>query len=639
MQRPDPFGPFLSHEDVRHRQLPNWRGGASVDDFLDAPDRAALTRRFSIGRVRLLVLLAVLVATTWVGRLIHLQLVAGADYRDQAEYNRVRQELLPASRGILFDRHGRRLTANEPNFLVRLTLKELPPEPAARRHLITGLARTIDLEAAVLEERLNHPNRQGSVLVAEGLSKETALRLATSYRETPGVSLTVAASRTYLLGPAASHLIGYLGKPTQPELNQGYAPTDTIGRSGLEAQYETVLKGRNGRREVERDSQNRTLRVIATEASIPGQNLRLTIDAELQTRLAEELDRMVRQLKAPGGAGIALDPRNGEILALVSSPHFDPNALTRGVSPDEFQRWTQDPQLPLFSRAVSGEYPSGSTIKPVIAAAALEERVITPSTVVVSTGGLTIGQWFFPDWKAGGHGPTSVSRAIADSVNTFFYTVGGGTEQFRGLGIDRMTAYARRFGLGRRLGIDLPGEADGFLPSKEWKERVKQERWYIGDTYHFAIGQGDLLVTPLQLATATAAVANGGTVYRPQLVRALTEPAGRVLSEFKPDVLERRAVSPASLTTVRQGMRQAVEGGSAQSLASLPVPVAGKTGTAQFGDGQRTHAWFTSFAPFTDPSLVLTVLVEGGGEGHAAALPVARNVLSWYFTRGSTASP
>jgi len=285
----------------------------------------------------------------------------------------------------------------------------------------------------------------------------------------------------------------------------------------------------------------------------------------------------------------------------------------------------------LFNRAISGEYPSGSTIKPVIAAAALEEGVITENTTVRSVGGITIGQWNFPDWRVGGHGIVDVRRAIAESVNTFFYYIGGGYQDFRGLGVDKIMKYGKLFGLDSQTGVDLAGEASGFLPTEEWKEKVKGEKWYIGDTYHLAIGQGDLLVTPLQVAAYTSAFANGGTLYRPHFVKRILSGSDQALKEVSIEPVRENFIDSHNIEIVRQGLRQSVTDGSSRRLQSVPVAVAGKTGTAQWSSKYPPHAWFTGFAPYDNPELVITILVEQGGEGSDTAVPIAEDYLKWYF--------
>jgi penicillin-binding protein 2 len=327
-----------------------------------------------------------------------------------------------------------------------------------------------------------------------------------------------------------------------------------------------------------------------------------------------------------------MNPQNGAILAMVSQPSFDNNSFSLGIKQADYDTLKNDPDTPLLNRAISGEYPSGSTIKPIIAAAALEEKIITPSTGFLSTGGLRVGQWFFPDWKAGGHGWTNVTKAIAESVNTFFYYIGGGYEDFVGLGVERIGQYLRAFGLGQPSNIDLTGESSGFVPTAEWKKQTIGEPWYIGDTYHLAIGQGYLLVTPLQVANYTSAFANGGRIYKPRVVQEILNNDGSVYEVKEPKIIAENMVSPENIETVRQAMRQTVVSGSAQSLKSLPVAVAGKTGTAQFDSRKPSHSWFTGFAPFDNPQMVLTVLVEEGGESTDSAVPIVKDFWQWYFS-------
>jgi penicillin-binding protein 2 len=316
------------------------------------------------------------------------------------------------------------------------------------------------------------------------------------------------------------------------------------------------------------------------------------------------------------------------VRALVSYPSYDGNSFSQPALRTQAAEAILDERQLLFNRAVSGTYPPGSTIKPFIAAGALAEDIITPGTTYQSTGGLSIGIWNFPDWKAGGHGTTNVTKAIAESVNTFFYLITGGDETRTGLGVKRTTNYLAKFGWGEPTGIDIPSEAAGFLPSPEWKEEVKDEHWYIGDTYHLAIGQGDVLVTPIQLAVSTASVANGGTVHEPFLVRALTWPDKD--PKDRPTTARHTTVPAADIATVRAGMRETVTAGSGRSLSLLATPVAGKTGTSQISGTDETHAWFTSFGPYAEPELVVTVLVERGGAGDKVAAPIARDIWQWW---------
>lgn len=579
-------------------------------------------------RSRTIILLALLGLTVLFGRAAYLQLAHGAEYRVAAERHRLKLETVQASRGIIADRNGEPLLSNVPNYRLTVEPFNLPDGEVERTRILERLsAMTGEAVESIAEAVRNHRTAEPLVL-REHLTGDEALGVIVEAARLPGVNVDIEPVRSYRFGDAFSHLIGYVGAATETDVAADPSRADAaVGRTGLEASYDDVLRGAPGVREIERDTHGKTLKFIASRDPVPGKNLTLTVDARLQRAAQERLDAMVKNRRSTGGALVAIDPRSGEVLALTSSPSFDPNAFVTGLAPEALTKLLSDPRRPLFNRAIAGAYPSGSTIKPVIAAAALAEGVITPTSTVVSTGGLRIDKWFFPDWKAGGHGVTDVRKALAESVNTFFYIAAGGYDDRSGLGVDRIRQYAERFGLNRQLGIDLPGEVPGFLPTKAWKEKTKGEPWYIGDTYHLAIGQGDLLVTPLQVASYTAAIANGGTLYRPMLVRKVADPDGNVLSMNSPRPLGSVGVSDSLLQVVREGLRTAVTSGSAVRLAGFPVAVAGKTGTAEFGNEGKTHAWFTAFAPYDEPEIAVAVVVEGGGEGHEAALPVAEDFL------------
>lgn len=579
-------------------------------------------------------------------KIAQLQVMKGEYLLVAAEENRIRLQPIKAPRGILFDRYGEQLVRNIANLTLELVPSDLPPRELIPDEAIT-LSSILGEDAQALSDELLAAKKASfqPMVFRNHLPYEATLKLRLAEQHLPGLRVVESASREYLSGTSFSHILGYTGKISETEYSalheNGYQLTDEIGKNGIESAYETALKGRNGTREVEVDARGKEQRVVASLDPVIGENIYLSIDAEMQRRAQQLLDDQVKKTGALGAAIVALDPRNGEVIALASSPAYDNNDFVRGLQKEEYDKLLENPMRPLFNRALAGQYPPGSTIKPLIASSALQEHIINPKTTVNSTGGIRIGQWFFPDWKSGGHGITGVQKAIAESVNTFFYMVGGGSETFTGLGIDRLTKYLEKFGLGKQTGIDLPGERRGFLPSPEWKEDVKGERWYIGDTYHLSIGQGDVLVTPLQMAVATSVIANGGKLYRPHLA----EKIGTSLEKAKPiafPIVNDNVIDANYLDSVREGMHQAVLTGSARALHSLPVDSAGKTGTAQFGPQKKTHAWFTTFAPYTDPHLVLAVIIEGGGEGHAAALPVAKELYQWYFSvrePSTTASP
>jgi penicillin-binding protein 2 len=408
--------------------------------------------------------------------------------------------------------------------------------------------------------------------------------------------------------------------------------TDYIGKSGIEKTYEKELRGKYGAKQVEIDSMGDVKKYIGEIAPQAGNDLILNIDQELQKNLYDSLAGILEKTGTKTAAAVAIDPRNGGVLAMVNFPSYD-NMFARGITNDEYRAIINDKSLPLLNRAVNGEYPPGSTVKPAIASAALSEGVITPSTIIDGLGGsLNIGSYRFGDWKA--HGPSDVRVAIAESNDIFFYTIGGGYGNIEGLGMSRMRKYYNLFGFGEKTGIDLPSESTGLIPDEQWKIDKIGERWYVGDSYHAAIGQGFVTATPLQLADYAAALANGGVLYKPHIVNRIKKSDGQ--EQFiAPEVVRKNFISQDIMNVVREGMRQTITSGTAQTLKDLPVSSAGKTGTAQFGTEDKTHGWFISFAPYENPTIAMVVLVEGGGEGHSSALPVTHDVYQWYFSRNN----
>lgn len=566
-----------------------------------------------------------------VARAAQLQIVQGDYYRQQAEENRFQIKYLPAERGVITDRNGVILTENFSVFTLTMTIDNLPDNPSEREQVFNRAADLTGLQRAdfdlLLQEYAEVPSEE--IIVEKDMDYEHAFLAMIEAPNLLGFSVRAATKRKYdSAAVSLSHVLGYVGKISAKEFesrkNIGYRRSDEIGKTGVELSWETALRGQPGRRLVEVDSSGNETTIHSEELPIKGSAITLAIDVELQKAAEKYLSDELSQIGKKKASVIVMDPNNGEVLALISLPAYDSNLFSGGIDKETYAVLLENANQPLFPRGLAGEFPSGSTFKPYVAAAALAEGIITPTTSFLSTGGLTIGQWFFPDWKAGGHGVTDVRKAIAESVNTFFYIIGGGYDTFTGLGVERITSYARLFGFGTPTGIDMPSEADGFLPSKEWKEETKGERWYVGDTYHLAIGQGDLLVTPIQIAVALSTVANGGTKYEPRVAQVV---GGQV-------ILPKGTVLPDSLKeaikVVRQGMRQTVVSGSARRLSALPIAVAGKTGTAQIGGTEATHAWFTGFAPYDNPEIAVVVLIEEGGEGSSTAMPVAENIFRWW---------
>lgn len=576
-----------------------------------------------------------------------IQIAEGGDYLSQAERNRLHVNYLPAPRGIIYDVRARPLVKNIPDFDLYITPADffsLPPAAETKlawlrqRLTATEMGNRLD---KILNIKPEAKEYRDMILLAEGMDYEKSLRLKIESANYPGVVLETSAKREYFspvgnqAGSSLAHILGYTGQIDAKEFaalrRDGYLLNDNIGKVGIESVYEKSLRGKFGREQLEVDAAGKAIKIIARDEMLRGNSIFLSIDADIQSALERGLQNQMAAMGKRRGVAIAMNPNNGQIMAMVSLPAFNNNLFSQRLDSDKLAALFTDENKPLFNRAVSGEYPSGSTFKPIVAAAALEEGVISENSSFVSVGGIRIGEWFFPDWKAGGHGITNVRKALADSVNTFFYIIGGGYGEFEGLGMERIKKYAEMFGLNALLGIDLSSEKPGFLPTKAWKEEAKKERWYIGDTYHLAIGQGDLRVTPLQVASYTAAFANGGTLFRPSLVSRYLDQQNKQEVVTKPEIIRSNFVSEKSLNIVRQGLRQAVTLGSAKILNSLPVTSAAKTGTAQWGENKIPHAWFTCFAPYNNPEIVLTVLVEEGVEGSGITARVANEFLNWYF--------
>ncbi|MDD5527900.1 MAG: penicillin-binding protein 2, partial [Patescibacteria group bacterium] len=610
-------------------------------------------RTFEFSRLKYFIIFVVVFGGLLLGRVAWLQIIRGDYYSSLSEGNSVRTQRVEAKRGIIYDRTGRPLVRNAANFILYLLPAELPADPEKRNEILEKAGALIfPADAAQKETLLNglrdqlaklapgSSNYAQPIFVIDNLDYDKAMLFYLSAENMPGVILSAKDRREYLTDGvlSLSHVLGYTGKVSGSDLERygpDYSPIDYIGKAGVENSWESALKGKSGVSKIEVDAMGNEKKVISEQPAVNGGDLELSIDYDLQKKAEEILQRRLKESKIGGKAAVVImDPNNGEILTLISLPSYDNTVFARGITADEYSQLANAPDNPLFDRSISGEYPSGSTVKMVVAAAALQEKIISEHTTVNSTGGLKVNQWFFPDWLAGGHGITDVRKALAWSVNTFFYMIGGGYENFAGLGVDRLAKYLLLFGLGMETGIDLPNESPGFVPSKAWKEQVRGEKWYIGDTYHLAIGQGDLLVTPLQDANWTAVFANHGTLYQPQVVKAVLTNNDQTITPVQPKIIRQNMVDSYNIEVVRQGMRQAVTAGSAAKLQSLPVEAAAKTGTAQWGAaGETPHAWFTCFAPYKKPEIVVTVLVEEGKEGSQISLNVAYDILQYYFTR------
>jgi len=652
----------------------------------DTGSKEMVNRTFDFNKLKYFYLIILFALSIIIFRSIWLQVVKNDYYKMLSEGNRLRAETVEPKRGIIYSKDLQPLVRNKANFVLYLRPIDLPKNELIRDELIRKVSYILDdeLEGNQTEEITVSKTENGLNVIADkssfykikdllstikmgsldsyqplfitdNIDYDKAMLLSIDLPSWPGVFLSSKIRREYLLPNSTStpavigvnslaHVLGYTGKINEKELlemGKDYSLIDYIGKTGLEYFWEKELKGSAGSKNIEVDALGRQKKIINEVAARDGSNLLLSLDLDLQQKAEEVANAYISKAGLRRASVIIINPNNGEILALVSLPAYDNNLFAKGISQENYNKFLEDKERPLFNRSISGEFPSGSTIKPLFAAGALQEGLIMETTSFLSTGGLRIGEWFFPDWKAGGHGTTNVRKAIAESVNTFFYYIGGGYSDFKGLGLDGLVKYSRLFGLGEISGIDLNGERKGFVPTREWKEKTKNEPWYIGDTYHFAIGQGDVIVTPLQVANYTVALANGGTLYQPHLVSKVLDVNNQVVREVAPKIIKNNFIGPGNMKIVREGMRQTVLAGSARSLQILPVSSAGKTGTAQWSTKKGPHAWFIGFAPYENPQIAITVLVEEGVEGSAIAVPIAKDILNWYFSdiRNASSTP
>lgn len=678
--------PFLIQEgDFKFGQLKDsfYYTDWTEQSFLsDTDQKEILSRTFDFNKLKYFYLILFLALILIISRSIWLQVVKNDYYRGLAEGNRLRAEVIEPKRGIIYAKDFKPLVRNKANFVLYLRPIDLPRDELTRDDLIRKISSILDEDEDPVDTNnpsnnevndLNYVDNFNIVIdnptfykikeslatvkrgtlesyqplfVADNIIYDKAMLLMIQLSNWPGVFLSSKVKREYLLpiggekisileDNSLAHILGYTGKINDQELEtfgKDYSLIDYIGKVGLEYSWEKELKGRAGSKNIEVDALGRHKKIINEVPAVDGYNLLLALDFDLQQKTEEITRAYLEKAGLSRASVIIINPNNGEILSLVSLPSYNNNSFASGISQLDYNKLLNDENQPLFNRSISGEFPSGSTIKPIFAAAALQEGVITENTSFLSNGGIRIGEWFFPDWKSGGHGMTNVRKAIAESVNTFFYYIGGGYQDFQGLGLNSLVKYSKLFGLGELTGIDLHGERKGFVPTRAWKEAVKQEPWYIGDTYHFAIGQGDVIVTPLQVANYTVALANGGKLFKPHLVSKILDSNNQVVQDIEPELVRGGFISEANMKIVREGMRQAVTQGSARSLSVLPVPAAGKTGTAQWSSKKNPHAWFIGFAPYENPQLAISVLVEEGIEGSTMATPIARDILNWYFT-------
>jgi penicillin-binding protein 2 len=580
--------------------------------------------------VGLVIFLALFVLSS---RLWHLQVLEGENLRTLSENNRLRLKRIPPLRGVIYDRHGQVLVDNLPAYNVVLVPEDTPDMKTTLAAISRYITVSDILLSGVRPRDPRRPPYEGIVL-AKDVAWTTLAAVESHQFDIPGVNIEISNKRHYPPAGFAAHALGYVGEVNPRELAQfsAYRMGDLIGKFGIEKSWEDYLRGRGGGQQIEVDAAGRRLRVLGEMEATAGQSLVLTLDAALQ-------EKTENALEGKEGVLVVLDVHSGEVLAMTSRPTFDPNVFARGITTEEWRSLVDDPLHPLNNRAIQGQYPPGSTFKVMMAAAALEQGVVSPATRFFCSGGLPFGRRVFHCWKKGGHGSVDLQQAIAQSCDVYFYQVG------QRLGISAIADYARQFGLGAPLGIGLDHEAGGLIPDAVWKKERLGAPWFAGETLSVVIGQGYVTVTPLQMAVVAATIANGGTVYRPHLVKRVLSDEGEPLKEYSPEIIRKTDIHPRTLQLVRDGMRDVVNSKTGTGKkAQLPdVLVAGKTGTSQViagtrGKGKklprqyRDHAWFIAFAPADHPEVAVACLLEHAGEGGgAAAAPVVREVLAAYF--------
>ena len=586
-----------------------------------ADDPLFLVRRARAFGVALALLFLALVARLW-----FLQIVHGADYRQAAEDNQARRVRTRAPRGVIVDRHGSLLAANRSRFAIYATPDILKNPPVLRR-LADLLGDTPDDIAETIQD--SQQNLYDPIRIA----LDVPLKLVTEVEEDrpflPGVSTEPEPVRWYPHGPLAAHLLGTMGRINPDEYrarkDAGYFSDDFLGTTGIERAYESFLHGTPGGTDVQIDARGRRVRTLDSRSATPGATVTLALDARVQAAA----ERVFRE-RHFSGAAVALDPRTGATLAMVSAPSFDPDKFAIGIKPADWRPLNTNPAHPLLNRALDAMYPPGSTFKPVVAAAGLQTGAMTTRSTAFSPGYYYLGRARFGDWKACGF--VDFYSAMAQSCDVFYYIYG------QRIGPDALSHYAKAFGLAEKTGIDMPGEDIGSVPSPAWKQKrfardgPAYTQWFGGDTLHMSIGQGDVLATPLQMARVAATLANGGDVLQPYVVQKITDGgAGKMVFQNGRTLIRHVPVSPANMEAVRRAMRQTVMRGTARVVDFPQVAVAGKTGSAQVHGQAKTHGWFICFAPYDHPTIAIAAVVEHGGHGADTAGKVARAMLQAYF--------
>ena len=583
-----------------------------------------LNKKFAY-RLEFMVVGSIAIILILIGRMFYLQILKGSYYSRQAEGNRTRYSRILAPRGIIYDCNGEELANNKPGFMISLVRRS----DSYSEETLERLSTILKIPLVKIKETVKQEAGGAEpIRVVRNATPDQVAKVEENLRYLPGVMLEVQPVRNYPNKELAVHALGYVGEISDYEISHGAYSNlkagDIIGKFGLEDYYDDALRGEDGSYREEVDVAGRVVQVMDKVDPKPGQGLVLTIDAKLQRITEAAVDRQLRAIHARGCAVVVLDPNNGEVKALVSRPGFDPNWFVNGISEKNWKYLNTDPFHPMTDKAISGEYPPGSTFKIVTGSAALEEKKVTPDELIYDSG----RHWLVDMRNAGGEalGYINFKRALSASDNVYFYEMGNR------LGIDLLDKYAKDFGFGQRTGIDLDGEAQGLIATPEYKMKVFDDDWYLGDTFNTAIGQGFTLASPIQVAEMMAAVATDGKRYKPHLVTKIINDDGSVAKAFEPEEEGSLPISEATLKLVQEGLEAVTEeGGTASSLKNLPVAVAGKTGTAENPHGPE-HGWFVAYAPAKNPQLVVVCIVEQGTYGSVSAVPIVKDILEYAFT-------
>ena len=575
-------------------------------------------------RLELMMFAVIAVIMILIGRMAYLQIYKGEYYDRQAEGNRTRYTTILAPRGIIYDCNGEELVNNKPGFMISLTRIGETYKP----EVIERLAKLLNMpETAILKIIEKNKGSYEPVRLVSNASPEIVTKIEENLRDLPGVMVEVQPVRNYVNARLAVHALGYVGEISQYEIDnglyKGLKAGSIIGKFGLERFYDNLLRGIDGSYREEVDVSGRVVKIMDKVPPKAGHGLVLTIDARMQRVAEMAADKELKKLGARGCAIIAMDPRTGEIKALVSRPNFDPNWFVNGISEKNWQAINNDSFDPMTDKVIAGQYPPGSTFKIVTGSAALEEKKVTPDELIFDSGRHKLIDMRNANGEALGW--IDFKKALSASDNVYFYEMGNL------LGIDLIDKYAAKFGFGAKTGIDLDGEAEGLIANPKYKMKIFDEDWFLGDTFNAAIGQGFNLATPIQVADMLSAVANDGKRFRPFLVKKILNDDGSIFKNFKPKLLGNLPVSQENLMLIQDGLKAVTqEGGTAADLGALPVTVAGKTGTAENPHG-RDHGWFIAYAPADKPTLVVVCIVEQGGYGSVASVPIVKSILEYAF--------